>query len=42
MGSLWSPENRGKVKWPALQDRMLAQMMRLESALKAPIQALKG
>lgn len=27
--------------WPALQDRMLAQMIKLESALKGPIQALK-
>jgi hypothetical protein len=27
--------------WPALQDRMLVQMMKLESALKGPIQALK-
>lgn len=30
-----------EAEWPALQDRMLAQMMRLESALKAPVQALK-
>lgn len=27
--------------WPALQDRMLVQMMKLEAALKGPIQALK-
>ena len=27
--------------WPALQDRMLVQMIKLESALKGPIQALK-
>jgi len=27
--------------WPALQDTMLAQMTKLESALKGPIQALK-
>lgn len=27
--------------WPALQDRVLAQMINLESALRAPIQALK-
>jgi hypothetical protein len=26
--------------WPSLQDRMLVQMMKLESALKEPIQAL--
>ena len=27
--------------WPALQDRMLVQMIKLESALKGPIQALE-
>jgi hypothetical protein len=27
--------------WPALQDRMLEKMMRLEAALKGPIQSLK-
>lgn len=27
--------------WPALQDRMLVQMMKLESAMKGLIQALK-
>ncbi len=34
----WKTQETG---WPALQDRMLEQMIKLESALKGPIQALK-